>query len=171
MRIDGFRFEDLDPLALVFLGGGVLIGAWAIGDAARKVLTGSPAGEVMGALGVGFIGFIIFAWFAYEHASPEYDVECDACGAPIRVNSGTDRRDGVLEARQTKSPRRLELGPLSIVLARRKWEYVYCSAECVERDAPQECVEHVGVADPPRDEPLDALLDPDDEGDAEVADD
>lgn len=171
MRIDGFRFKDLSPMGLVFLAAGFLIGAWAIGDVVQKVLAGAPAGEVVGGLGVAFIGFLLFAWFAYETASPEYDVECDACGAPIRVNSGTDRRDGVLEARQTKPPHRLELGSLSMVLARRKREYVFCSVGCAERDAPQECIEHVGVADPPRDDPLDPLLDADDAASEEVADD
>lgn len=167
MRIDGFRLKDLSPMALVFLALGALIGAWAIGDAVRKVLTGSPSGDVMGALGVAFAGFILFAWFAYEIASPEYDQECDACGAHIRVNSGTDRRDGVLTARQTKSPRRLKLGPLSIVLQKRKRDYVYCSAGCVNRDAPQECIEHVGVTDPPSDYPIDPRFDPDDDAASE----
>lgn len=147
MRIDGFRAKDLDPLALVFLGAGVLIGSWAVGDAIGTVLFSSASGPVAGSLAIGLAAFAVFGFFAYEHASPEFDGECDACGAPIRVNSGTDRRDGVLKAQETKPPRRLELGPVSLVLKRRKREHVYCSVGCVERDAPQVCVEHVGVVD------------------------
>lgn len=170
MRIDGVRAEDVSLgavavfVAVAIMAYFVFIEGWqtaAAGDGASYVGSVLIAGVVL------FLGVM----FAYESAKPEVDTECDACGAPIRVNSGADRRDGVLVARRTKPPRRMHLGPLSLVVNRNRHEWQYCSVGCVERDAPQECIEHVGVADPPRDEPLDALLDPDDAASEEVADD
>lgn len=153
MRIDGVRLEDVDSFTVVMVGLGVLVGLAAFIHGAQKAMTG----DVYAALGGGVLGLILVALFAfavYENAKPEYAAECDGCGSSIQVNSGTSSRDGVLVARQTKPPRRLHLGPISLIVSRRTEEMVYCSSSCADRDAPPECAEYVTVDAP------DDLVDP-----------
>lgn len=147
MRIDGVRLDDLTPFSVVWGTIGVM-GALA---ATHSAVQNAIGGDIWTATGAGAAAVVIVAVFlkvAYDDAKPEYSTECDACGADIEINTGSNRREGVLVARLSKAPRRLHLGPISIVAEKRRDQWEYCSTGCAVRDAPPECSDFVSVDEP-----------------------
>jgi len=130
LSVDDARLSDLS------IGGWLGVGLTALGvviaanSAAEWALSGAdPAVGIFG----GFLA-LIGAALAHENATPDEEGNCENCGAHVRVHSGRDTADEVVLVRMSGRPRRVTLGPLSVVAQRQRREYVYCSGECVTED-------------------------------------
>ncbi|WP_415381466.1 hypothetical protein [Halosimplex sp. TS25] len=126
LEVDDVRLSDLGPggwFGLALGGGGL---AWGV----HLALGGDFVGA---ALAIGLLG-LVGGMFAYEDGTPECDSTCATCGAHVRVHSSRNGVDEYLEAHASGSPRRLSLGPLSVVVGTHELRSVYCSGECAAED-------------------------------------
>jgi len=130
-KLSHIRLSDLSTggvVALGVAGAGVAFGVWS---AFESVMLG---GDLILELLFSAVVFALGVMFAYDTAKPEYQGTCDSCGEPIECNSSRDSTDEVIVVKASGAPRRLSLGPLSIVVDRQRLERMYCSGECVESD-------------------------------------
>lgn len=86
----------------------------------------------LGAAALSGFGILLLGWMSWESSRPEIEGYCDACGDTVMVHSGSDSHDRVVLVRETRAPRRISVGPASLVLTKHGQEHVYCSESCAE---------------------------------------
>ena len=131
LSVDDARLSDLGPsgwlgVALATLGAVIVANSaveWAL----------SGADPAAGLLGGGIVA-VIGAALAHDNATPDEEGNCENCGAHVRVHSGRDTADEAVLVRMSGRPRRISLGPLSVVAQRQRPEHLYCSGECATED-------------------------------------
>ena len=131
LDVDDARLSDLGPGGWLGLGATVVGAGVAVNAAAEWALSGADpaAGILIG----GFVA-IIGAALAHDNATPDEEGNCEYCGAHVRVHSSRDTADELVLVQMSGRPRRVSLGPLSVVAQRQRPEYVYCSGECAAED-------------------------------------
>ncbi|PSQ06655.1 hypothetical protein BRC92_00350 [Halobacteriales archaeon QS_4_69_31] len=132
---DDTRLSDLSPMGVIGFVVAVAGLGWAGLELARFALSGGSTSLEAAPFILGGFAFLIGAMIAYEDATPEVSATCDNCGSHVRSHSSRDRVDEYVRVFTSGSPRRLELGPLSIVTETQTLERVYCSGECAAADA------------------------------------
>ncbi|QLH83220.1 hypothetical protein [Halosimplex pelagicum] len=125
-EVDDARLSDLGIPGMF----GLALAVGAVVLAVEQGLKGNvTAGIVLG----GFLG-LIGAGIAHDDATPECDATCAACGERVRSHASRDGVDEFVEVHSSGSPRRISLGPLSVVKEEQTLETVYCSGACAAAD-------------------------------------
>lgn len=131
VSVDSARLSDLALVGWVGLVIAIVAAVYGVGGIITWLFVG---GSVTNYLLGGVFGVLVGGIVAYADATPEYEVACDHCGDFIRVHSHRDGTGEVIKANVSGTPRRLQVGPLSVVLQRCQESYHYCSGECATAD-------------------------------------
>ncbi|WP_226010520.1 hypothetical protein [Halomicrobium salinisoli] len=129
--VDDVRLSDLSLEGWIGLGTGT---AGVAGVGYTVITWAATGGDVLGGLLLGGVAVLLGTMLAYENGRPECDVACDNCGQHVRSHSSRDGVDEYVEVYASGSPRRISIGPFSIVAERREIDHVYCSGECADED-------------------------------------
>ncbi|MFC6757884.1 MULTISPECIES: hypothetical protein [Haloarcula] len=131
LSVDDARLSDLSVGGWLGVGLAVL-GIGIVATSAGEWLL-SGADPIAGLVGGGFVA-LIGAALAHDNATPDEEGTCEHCGAHVRVHSSRDTADEAVLVRMSGRPRRISLGPVSVVAQRQTTEHLYCSGECASED-------------------------------------
>lgn len=131
--VDGASLDDLDVLDWVFVAFGVIALGWGVVTWGATALAGDPFADAANLVIAGFVA-LLMAFFAYESATPEVDARCVTCGTPVRVDSANALDEYAVTVKTATEPRRIAIGPVSVVATRNTPEFIYCSPGCAEHD-------------------------------------
>ncbi|WP_436931673.1 hypothetical protein [Halosimplex halobium] len=126
LEVDDARLSDLGIPGLFGL-------ALAVAGVALGVDQALGGDLVAGVLLGGFL-CLLGAALAHDDATPECDATCATCGDHVRGHASRDGVDEYVVVHSSGSPRRVSLGPLSVVKEEQTLESVYCSGECAAED-------------------------------------
>lgn len=122
LEVDDARLSDLGIPGLF----GLALAVAGVVLAVDQALGGDlVAGVLLG----GFL-CLLGAAIAHDDATPECETTCDGCGDRVRSHASRDGVDEYVVVHSSGSPRRVSLGPLSVVKEEQTLETVYCSGEC-----------------------------------------
>jgi len=135
--IDGVRLRDLSIggwLGVAIAGAGIFLIGSGLFAALGELMWGVDPTESLGKAAIGLVVVLVGGAAAHDTATAEVEAPCESCGRSVRVHSGREGVDEAVLVRASATPRRLDVGPLSIVHGRVKRDKVYCSGECADRD-------------------------------------
>lgn len=121
IRIDELERDHLTIWTVL----GLAVGLGALASAGYYVAVWEPANAALSGIVALFALFI-----GVDNSLPDLETACDSCGEHLTLHSGRDETDEIHIVRRTETPRRLHVGPLSVVVKRDRREYHYCSSEC-----------------------------------------
>lgn len=129
LSVDGVRLSDLSVLGWSALVSAACLTMLTVQLGLEHVVTGDRPAFVLSAIGV-----LAFALFAYNDAAPEIEDTCANCGTTARTQRNRDGVDEVIEVHSSGSPRRLTIGPFSMVVQTNSQTRYYCSGDCAHAD-------------------------------------
>jgi hypothetical protein len=139
------RWGALDPLGWMLLAAGTVALALAGVEAVAIFTGGSSVGTV--------VLFATWGWFfvyiARQTSEPEVDTRCRECQQRVYVDSARGDRSCAVAVEVAGQPTKLSVGPLSVVRARNRERYWYCSPVCARGDlGPLKDLEDDGALEP-----------------------
>lgn len=132
LRVDSVRLSDLTVVGWIGIGIATLSLGWGGQVLLSNLIFG---GKIVGPLFMMGFGALFGGFMAYSEATPECEETCQSCGDYVRNHSTRDDATEHVEVFMSGAPRRLSLGPLSVVAERQTETRVYCSGECATVDA------------------------------------
>jgi len=130
ISVDGVRLSDVSVIGWIALAAAGCLSLWALGAGLEVLVTGDRGGEFV----IGSVLTVVLLNFAYSESGPEIEGVCANCGDSVRTQANRDGVDEVIEVVASGSPRRVSIGPFSVVVQTTTDEWRYCSSECVDDD-------------------------------------